>query len=242
MALVNELGSTGSGVDAFTQAAIDNANAIAKIVDSVSSQLFNVIGSQAFDDAYEYERILSDVYTQYIDDGYTAEQATIAAQDAAAGLVDEITQLHGNTLDEVADAAFRAEQQLWGTAAAAQAVLALVDQSRGAVNSMYLGAVGSGLYSGSEGAALASQVNAEREALIRDMAELGVPLDEATFRLAEFDAGISATIDAERQHQNELRRTTTATRRAGESAQTGVGRIARSGKCAGQNPGIVWYN
>jgi hypothetical protein len=39
-ALVNELGSTGSGVDAFTQAAIDNANAIAKIVDSVSSATF----------------------------------------------------------------------------------------------------------------------------------------------------------------------------------------------------------
>ena len=63
--LSNELGSTGSRVDAFTQAAIDNANAIAKIVDSVSSQLFNVIGSQAFDDAYEYERILSDVYAAY---------------------------------------------------------------------------------------------------------------------------------------------------------------------------------
>jgi hypothetical protein len=237
-ALVNELGSTGSGVDAFTQAAIDNANAIAKIVDSVSSQLFNVIGSQAFDDAYEYERILSDVYTQYIDDGYTAEQATIAAQDAAAGLVDEITQLHGNTLDEVADAAFRAEQQLWGTAAAAQAVLALVDQSRGAVNSMYLGAVGSGLYSGSEGAALASQVNAEREALIRDMAELGVPLDEATFRLAEFDAGISATIDAERQHQNELRRTTTATRRAGESAQRASDGLRELESALGKIPGL----
>lgn len=237
-ALVNELGSTGSGVDAFTQAAIDNANAIAKIVDSVSSQLFNVIGSQAFDDAYEYERILSDVYTQYIDDGYTAEQATLATRDAADALVDEITLLNGGTLDDVADAAFRAEQQLWGTAAAAQAVLALVDQSRGAVNSMYLGAVGSGLYSGSEGAALASQVNAEREALIRDMAELGVPLDEATFRLAEFDAGISATIDAERQHQNELRRTTTATRRAGESAQRASDGLRDLESALGKIPGL----
>ena len=236
--LVNELGNANGGFDAATQAMVDNANNIARIVDSVSAQLFDVIGADAFDSAYEYERILSEVYSQYIEDGYTAEQATIAAQDAAAGLVDEITQLHGNTLDEVADAAFRAEQQLWGTAAAAQAVLALVDQSRGAVNSMYLGAVGSGLYSGSEGAALASQVNAEREALIRDMAELGVPLDEATFRLAEFDAGISATIDAERQHQNELRRTTTATRRAGESAQRASDGLRDLESALGKIPGL----
>lgn len=236
--LVNELGNANGGFDAATQAMVDNANNIARIVDSVSAQLFDVIGADAFDSAYEYERILSEVYSQYIEDGYTAEQATIAAQDAAAGLVDEITQLHGNTLDEVADAAFRAEQQLWGTAAAAQAVLALVDQSRGAVNSMYLGAVGSGLYSGSEGAALASQVNAEREALIRDMAELGVPLDEATFRLAEFDAGISATIDAERQHQNELRRTTTATRRAGDSAQRASDGLRELESALGKIPGL----
>jgi hypothetical protein len=236
--LVNELGNANGGFDAATQAMVDNANNIARIVDSVSAQLFDVIGADAFDSAYEYERILSEVYSQYIEDGYTAEQATIAAQDAAAGLVDEITQLHGNTLDEVADAAFRAEQQLWGTAAAAQAVLALVDQSRGAVNSMYLGAVGSGLYSGSEGAALASQVNAEREALIRDMAELGVPLDEATFRLAEFDAGISATIDAERQHQNELRRTTTATRRAGDSAQRASDGLRDLESALGKIPGL----
>lgn len=237
-ALVNELGGVEGGVDATTQAMIDNANNIAKIVDNVSGQLFDVIGQDAFDNAYEYERILSEVYTQYIEDGYTAEQATLAARDAADNLVNEITQLHGGTLDDVADAAFRAEQQLWGTAAAAQAVLALVDQSRSSVDSMYLGAVGSGLYSGSEGSALASQVNTEREQLIRDMAEMGVPLDEATYALAEFDAGISATIDAERKQQAELRKTTTATRKAGEAASKASDGLRDLESALGKIPGL----
>lgn len=200
------------------QLVYDGWNRMAGIVGDVQRQLVGVIGESAFDNFDEYESQLWDVFNAAIDGGRSTEEAFFLTEQAADELVSSVTALNGGTLDEVADAAFRAESQLWGTAAAAQAVLSLLDQSAGAVNGAFLGAVGSGLYSASEGQALAGQINSQREALIRDMAEFGVPLDDATFALAEFDAGTQELISTERQHQAELRRSTAATKRSGDAA------------------------
>lgn len=221
-ALANELGVIAPAYDSATQAMIDGANTVAGIVDNVSARLYSVIGAQAFDNANEYERVLGQVYAQFIEDGYTAEQATLATRDAANELVDSVSQLHGGGLDDVSDAAWRAESQIWGTVAAAQALMDLLGASQGTVDSMFTGAVGRGL-TGAGAATMAEAVNAEREALIADMAQMGVGARDAAFALAEFDAQTQATISgitsAYSESQRETRKSTASTARAGRAAE-----------------------
>lgn len=220
--VVAELGAVAPAYDSATQAMIDGANTVAGIVDNVSARLYSVIGAQAFDNASEYERVLSEVYQGFIDDGYTAEQATLATRDAANELVDSVSQLHGGGLDDVSDAAWRAESQIWGTVAAAQALMDLLGASQGTVDSMFTGAVGRGL-TGAGAATMAEAVNAEREALIADMAQMGVGARDAAFALAEFDAQTQATISgitsAYSESQRETRKSTASTASAGRAAK-----------------------
>lgn len=230
--VVAELGAVAPAYDSATQAMIDGANTVAGIVDNVSARLYSVIGAQAFDNASEYERVLSEVYQGFIEDGYTAEQATLATRDAANELVDSVSQLHGGGLDDVSDAAWRAESQIWGTVAAAQALMDLLGASQGTVDSMFTGAVGRGL-TGAGAATMAESVNAEREALIADMAQMGVGARDAAFALAEFDAQTQATISgitsAYSESQRETRKSTASTTRAGRAAKDlsdGLGDLA----------------
>lgn len=219
----------------------DGWNRMAGIVGDVQRQLYGVIGESAFDNFDEYEQQLWDVFNAAIDGGRTTEEAFWLTEQAADALVTSVAELNGGTLDDVAAAALRAEQQLWGTAAAAEAVLALVDQSRNSVNSMFLGAVGQG-FTGASAQSAANAVNAEREQFIQNMAAIGVPLEDATFALAEFDAevrdGIGAVTSAYREQQKESRKAASSTKAQGDAAKRAADGLGELESALGRIPGL----
>lgn len=241
-ALANALGEVGPQYDSATQAAIDNANVIAGIVDDVSRQLFGVIGQDAFDNWNDYELILGDVFSEYIDQGYTAEQATIATKDAADALVESVTQLNGGGLDDVSAAALAAEQQLWGTAAAAQAVMDLVGGSGEArLKSLYMGTIGQG---NDAAGALAgyNEASAQLEIFKQQLVEAGMPLTDAEFALEQFVNGYeqqtSAITGAYREQQQELQGSARANKSAGSAARDAADGLNELNSMLSNVPGL----
>lgn len=196
------------------EAAEDAAGPVGDLLDSmtlsVERQLFDVIGADAFANAEAYRQALATVYDDFIAQGYSAEEAEIAVADKAAAIVSEVTQIHGGTLDDLADAAWRAEQNLWGTEAAAAAVLDLVG---GAGASRLMSGVKqlvrAGLMNAEEGYAFYNGANEQLQARGQELADSGATADYAEVwieeALAPFEEQISATVAAQRDEERASR-------------------------------------
>lgn len=224
------------------QSVYDGWNQMAGIVEGVQQQLAGVIGESAFDNFDEYESKLWDVFNAAIEGGRTTEEAFWLTEQAADELVSSVTALNGGTLDEVAAAAFNAEQNLWGTAAAAQAVMDLVGGTGQArLQSLYMGTIGQG---NDAAGALAgyNEASAQLDVFKQQLIDAGVPITEAEFALEQFVNGYeeqtSAITGAYREQQRELRTTSGATKRAGTAAKEAADGLSELSGMLSKIPGL----
>lgn len=227
-----------SQLDEMIRAKAESDAKLSASLDSVAmgaaQSLYNAIGPDAWGYLDEFRERVGAAFDDAVERTGNVEIGMYEANAAAGVLADGMAALHGDGLEEISDAAWRAESQIWGTVAAAESLMQVLGMSQGTVDAMFTGAVGRGL-TGAAAAQMAELRNVEREALIADMAALGVGARDAAFALAEFDAETQAAVSgitkAHAESMRETTKTTRATTRAGAAATRvadGLGDLSRS--------------